>query len=293
MNNFVKKPLQIVKKSFIRMLPARWHVVYRYLRAHGRMPNLKSPRTFNEKIAWRKLYDHNPRMPPLVDKIVGKEMMAARFGADFVIPTLATFASEREVDFSALPYPCVLKANHGSGMNIFLAQRPPDEMIVRLQLRRFLHCDFSWAHREWAYSQIPRRILVEPLVEGGEHGLVDYKFHTFGGKVFAIQVDLDRYTGHRRAFYDLKWKRMPFELLYPAPAYEVAPPAKLEEMLHYAEQIGKDFAHVRVDLYEIGGGVKFGEATFTHGAGHERFEPKEWDLLFGAQWKLDAGRDRP
>jgi hypothetical protein len=42
---------------------------------------------------------------------------------------------------------------------------------------------------------------------------------------------------------------------------------------------------VRVDLYEIEGAVKFGEATFYPGAGLEVFNPVEYDALFGAQWK--------
>jgi len=286
MKKFLVSCLRKCWHIFCDFLPARWHVILTHLRAHGEFPNLKSPKTFNEKIAWRELYDHDSRMPALVDKIVAKELMSARFGPEFIIPTLATFATEAEIDFSSLPYPCVVKANHGSGMNIFLHRPPENETSVRRQIRHFLRQDFSKNFEEWVYSQIPRRILVEPLIEGGEHGLVDYKFHTFGERVFAIQVDLDRYTGHRRAFYDSNWKRMPFELLYPGPSYEVEPPAKLDKMLFYAQQIGRDFSYVRVDLYEIEGAVKFGEATFTHGGGIERFKPKEWDLLLGEPWVL-------
>ena len=62
---------------------------------------------------------------------------------------------------------------------------------------------------EWAYFRIRPRLLVEPLIDGGEHGLVDYKFHTFGGRVYAIQVDIDRYTDHRRCFFDADWVKIP------------------------------------------------------------------------------------
>jgi hypothetical protein len=270
---------------FTNLLPKKWHVRIDHLRIHGTLPNLEHPRTFSEKITYRKLYDLDPRMPKLIDKIAAKEEMAARFGPGFVIPALATFKSEDEVDFTALPYPCVLKASHGSGMNVFLIERPPNEKKIRRQLHRFLRGNHYTPAEEWAYSQVEPRLLVEPMIEGGDHGLIDYKFHTFDGRVFAIQVDIDRFTDHRRCFFDPNWERMPFSLFYPETHEDIAPPRDLKAMLHYAEQIGEGFSYVRVDLYEVDGGCKFGEATFYPGAGLEPFNPPEFDEIFGQQWQ--------
>ena len=163
-------------------------------------------------------------------------------------------------------------------------QRPADEDKVRRELGQLLRYRHDRAAEEWAYSQIAPRLLVEPFIAGGEHGLIDYKFHTFSGRVFAVQVDLDRYTAHRRSFFDPAWNAMPFSLLYPPPPYSVPPPVALGEMVRRAEEIGQGFSYVRVDLYEIQGKVKFGEATFYPGAGLEVFKPREYDALFGAQW---------
>jgi len=272
-------------RCFLQVLPAKMHVVVLYWRRFGRIPNLEAPRTFNEKILHRMLYDRDSRMPPLIDKIAVKETMAARFGNDFIIPTLATFEDERDVDFRNLPYPCVIKAAHSSGMNMFLLKRPEVEREARRELHRFLSYDHSSLYEEWAYLKVPHRILVEPLIDGGEHGLVDYKFHTFDGQVYAIQVDVDRHTDHRRCFYDTNWIKMRFELLYPNADYEIPPPGCLNQMLWYAERIGETFSYVRADLYEIEGMVKFGEVTFYHGAGLERFHPAKFDMMFGAHWK--------
>jgi hypothetical protein len=265
-------------------LPARAHVVIDQFRIHGRLPNLKHPTTFSEKIAYRMLYDRDPRIPPLVDKIAAKEQMAARFGQDFIIPTLAAFSTEAEVDFAALSYPCVIKPTHASGFNLFLDERPADDRRVRRKLGRLLRYRHERSAEEWAYSRVPPRLLVEPFIEGGEDGLVDYKLHTFAGRVFSVQVDVARYTNHRRCFFDPAWNLMPFELLYPRADYEIPPPSTLQEMIRYAEQIGEGFSYVRVDLYEIAGKAKFGEATFYPGAGLEVFKPREFDALFGEQW---------
>ena len=280
------KPVWVVIRD---ALPAKTHVALDHFRNHGKLPNLQHPATFNEKIAYRKLYDHDARIPSLVDKITAKEQMGSRFGAEFIIPTLATFDSEAEIDFAALPYPCVVKPNHASGFNVFLREGPANEGEVRRRLGRLLRYRHERASEEWAYSQIAPRLLVEPWVvesgiESGEHGLIDYKFHTFGGRVFSIQVDVDRYTNHRRSFFDPSWTPMQFELLYPRAVYEIPPPVALKEMLRYAAQIGEGFAYVRVDLYEVAGKVKFGEVTFYPGAGLEVFNPPEFDALFGVLW---------
>ena len=38
-----------------------------------------------------------------------------------------------------------------------------------------------------------------------------------------------------------------------------------------------------MDFYNINGKIYFGEFTFTHNAGMERFEPIEWDYKIG-EW---------
>lgn len=280
----VKRLLKPAWVLFRDALPAKAHVIVDQFRIHGRLPNLNHPVTFSEKIAHRLLYDRDARIPELVDKISAKQQMATRFGEEFVIPTVAVFDSAAEVDFALLAYPCVIKASHASGFNVFLPDRPAHERKIRAKLSWFLRYRYERAAEEWAYSQIAPRLLVEPLIEGGPHGLMDYKFHTFGGRVFAIQVDVDRFTRHARSFFDREWKPQPFAMLYPKAAFEISPPASLDAMIDCAQRIGEGFSYVRVDLYEIGGKPVFGEATFYPDAGLGVFKPVEWDTLFGAQW---------
>ena len=266
------------------LLPARWHVALDHFRFHGKFPNLEHPTTLSEKIASRKLNDRDPRFPALVDKITAKEAMATRFGPDFIIPTLTTFQSEREIDFARLTYPCVIKANHGSNLNLFLMERPANEEAVRRKLGRLLRQNYFMVREEWAYSQVPKRLLVEPYIDGGEHGLVDYKLHTFSGRVFAIEVVTDRYTTLAGATFDPNWNEMPCQIGTPKTEYPIPRPHGLEEMIRYAQEIGSAFQYVRIDFYEIEGKVKFGEMTFYPGGGLDVFSPREFDELFGKQW---------
>jgi hypothetical protein len=69
-------------------------------------------------------------------------------------------------------------------------------------------------------------------------------------------------------------------------------PKQLDEMLGCASGIGSEFSYVRVDLYNVGNKVLFGELTFYPFAGYDRFKPKSWDVEIGRQWSLSATDQR-
>jgi len=286
MSKWIRPIIKWLWRALMDLLPSKWHVAMDHYRINGKFPNLRHPRTLNEKISYRKLYDRDARMPALVDKLAVKEYMATRFGLDFVIPALATFESEKEIDFTALPYPCVIKANHGSSLNVFLKERPANEAKIRRRLRGFLRHSYHKVTEEWAYSQVPRRLLVEPLIDGGEYGLDDYKFHTFDGRVFAIEVVTDRYTEHAGAVFDPDWNEIPAEMGNPRSSKYIPRPRDFDKMLRYAKEIGEGFSYVRVDFYEINGKAIFGEITFYPGGGLDKIKPAEYDEIFGRQWSL-------
>ena len=68
-------------------------------------------------------------------------------------------------------------------------------------------------------------------------------------------------------------------------------PSNYEEMIRIAEILSKGYPHVRVDLYNINGKIYFGEYTFFHFTGMERFEPDSYDDLFGSWIDLDKVKE--
>ena len=63
-------------------------------------------------------------------------------------------------------------------------------------------------------------------------------------------------------------------------------PAALAEMVRAAETLAADFPYARIDLFYCGGKVYFGEITFYHGGAFERFDPPEFDRIFGEKLAL-------
>jgi hypothetical protein len=64
----------------------------------------------------------------------------------------------------------------------------------------------------------------------------------------------------------------------------VREPPNLALMLETAEKLGSGLDFVRVDLYDIGSRIYFGEMTFTPGGGFAHFEPPAMDQHLGELW---------
>ena len=57
-------------------------------------------------------------------------------------------------------------------------------------------------------------------------------------------------------------------------------------MILIARKLSEDFAFVRVDFYEVGDQIYFGELTFTPYGGIANFIPSEYDETFGDMIQL-------
>jgi len=57
-------------------------------------------------------------------------------------------------------------------------------------------------------------------------------------------------------------------------------------MLEYARKLSENLKTVRVDLYNNNGRILFGEMTFYHFGGLKKFDPEEYDYLFGTYINL-------
>lgn len=277
--------------AVLRVLPDRLSLGVQHRLRVGRWPNLKEPRTFNEKVQRRKLSDRDPRFPRLADKIEAKTFARERMGEAGVTPTIWHGSKLPPIAERTWKPPFVLKGAHGSGQNIIVkTQADLDWPSIDAKVAVWLAAPYASYAREWLYGQIPPRLLIEPIIGDGITSPVDYKFFVFGGRVEFIQVDSDRFTEHRRNFFDREWQEQAFGMLY-APA-QPAPerPSCLLDMVKAAEDLGRDFDFVRVDLYDIDGKPRFGEMTFYPDSGLGRFSPPEADRVLGGLWRAKPGR---
>lgn len=274
-------------------LPPRTRISRDFLRTFGHPLPWDNPLTLNEKLNCMKHLVRTPLQRTCADKLAVRDHVAKLIGPDHLIPLLATFERARDVTPAAIPSPSfILKVNHGSGQNIVVRDAAATDFVsIRLQLSDWMHTSHYALSCEQPYRGIPPRILAEPLLLAPDGSLpLDYKFHCFAGRPEFIQVDIDRETNHRRNFYTPDWRPLPFLWCewengtprWPhAPDVPPPPPPLLQEMLTLAETLSRPFPYVRVDLYLHQNKIYFGELTFYHGSGLERFSPPETDLALG------------
>jgi len=271
--------LMVAPSLLLKMQHLRMH---RRFGSHWYWPNLRKPRTFNERLLSSKLAQSHCELGPLVDKGEVKFWVAKKIGQEFLIPTIGLYTSPGEVPLNDLPRPCILKPTHASGHVLILDGRSdePRVEVIRKELGRWLRLNHWAISGEPQYRNIPPRIICEPLLGGGDE-LPDYKFFCFHGEPAVVQVDVDRHTRHARRFYDMEWRPQNFRLRYAEAEREVQKPTKFELMKKIATNLSRDQEFVRVDLYEVEGAVYFGELTFHPESGVAPFSSRAIDLEFG------------
>ena len=253
---------------------------------HGYLPQLASPTSFNEHIFVRKFFAALP-LPSLSDKIGVRDYVRARVGEGVLSPIAWVGDSVEDLFVAKLPAGrFVLKANHGSGMNLIL-NLPEDLVARRTEITRkatvWLATRYGYRWGEWQYCTFkPRLFLEEFLAFGGDHPPPDFKFFCFNGKARLIQVHADRYTRHKCGQYDASWRHFPVKFS----TYELSQferPANLESIIRAAESIAAGLEFARIDLYSDGKDlIRFGEITLTPNNADERYADFQFDRWLGS-----------
>ena len=253
--------------------------------------DLNSPKTFNEKLQWLKLYDRNLRYTNMVDKLTVKDFVAKTIGDEYVIPTLGVWNKPEAIEWDKLPNQFVLKTTQGGGnygviickdKTSFDCQKAIKKLKYSLKQKLYL------SNREWPYKNVVPRIIAEQFMvaKSDTNDLPDYKFFCFDGEVKALFVATDRQKPGEDVkfdFFDADYNHLPFKQGHEHAVITPPCPKSFEQMKTCAAKLSQGIPHVRVDMYEVDGRPYFGEMTFYHFAGWVPFDPKEWDVKFG-EW---------
>lgn len=279
----LKKRINNSIKYVIGLTGQKMAVRLRYLHVFHRLPDLKHPKTFNEKINAYKFYT-NYNFERYADKVLVKDYIKDKIGDQYLIKTLYAGPSLPPIDERNWSMPYAIKMNHCCGWNIFVRNEGERNWpLIEKKLAIWKKKVFGYDTGEPHYAKIPPQVLVEEfLTEDGCTSPADFKLFVMNGKVQFIQVDVDREFDHKECFYDANWQLLPFTVGNPEPSDLTMPrPENLQELVRLAETIGADFPFVRVDFYNFAGQIYFGELTFFPSAGFTPFYPDHFDRHYG------------
>lgn len=261
----------------------------------GRPLHLKTPVRFTEKLQWYKLYYRDPKMICCVDKCDVRNYVRSRGYEHILNRCLGVYEHFEEIEIGKLPEQFVLKDTLGGGGNAVILCREKND----LDWSYIKQVTNSWCSRplvrdggrEWPYySGKKHRILVEEYLETpDEIGLLDYKFFCFNGKVEFIYICSNR-RGGQSVQIDIvspEYRKLEVTRVGDEPIGELpAKPENFDEMIRIAENLSMEFPHVRVDLYNVNGDIRFGELTFFNASGYMIYNPDDFDIDMGAKFIL-------
>ena len=252
-----------------------------YLFRHRRFARIRRPVRFTEFVQWRKLFEPVAPMAGWIDKQQAKMRAAALLGEDWSVPTLWS-GSELPVRPPA-PLPLMVKARHGCNQ-YQPVHTEADWQKARRRSRGWMRAPYGTWLDERAYRDVPRGILVEPLL-GGTGLPRDYKIYVFAGRAACIQIHVDRAADHR--WVQMRLDGTPLSRVQGGEVPGL--PVSLDAMIAAAEQLAADFSFARADFYEIAGKPLFGELSFFPGSGLDPFDPDELDFQLGTLWQKACG----
>jgi hypothetical protein len=226
---------------FLSDVKFHWSVVgpaliWKRLRRSRKIPNLISPKTFNEKILHRILFDRRDFIPLFSGKLESRQYVLDKTGdSSLLIELVGTARNTAELRQLQLPEKFIAKSNHMSGRTWI------HDGTVPLRIEELGNSIAKWCSElgklQWGYSKVQRVALVEHLIES-ENGIPeDYKFFCYNGRVHYIQVDGSRFSGHRRDFFDTDWNHIDAVLSYQNAASPPDKPQTLRRMIQLAEQL--------------------------------------------------------
>lgn len=249
-----------------------------YASCEGRMPDFRHPIDFNERLMAINLdaYHDKSQWPIRIigaDKYAVREYVEQKGLSSILNEIYGVYDSIDEIDFDKLPNQFVIKVTHGSGKNYICRDKSKFDVAAFKELSKdwLKQNDFGLTTGEWHYNLIKPRVIIEKFLytPGEDVSLIDYKFHCIHGKVYGEYVCYDRdYQDGAHLVnydhYDADWNLTDGVRKEFHPHQRLIPkPKNFERMKEIAEILSEGLDYLRVDLYEVGDNIIFGELTFT------------------------------
>jgi hypothetical protein len=287
----VKRKSKAITKCFFGKNDKRY-LLEKYKLIFGSYPDLKNPKTFNEKLCWEKLYWRSNLAKQCADKL-GMRSYVEKLGfGRYLNEIYGVYDNVKDINWDLVPNEFVIKTTNDSG-SVFVCHNKHNEKELShivSEIDAAMHNKPYLQELEWVYEGGERKIYIEKhLGTPNSPDVFDYKFHCFNGMVKCLYVASNRGSDVRFDYFTPEWKHIDGMLEEHLRAKKTPEkPKNYEEMLSLASSLSKGFPYVRIDMYNIDGQIILGEMTFFHGAGCVRFYPDSFDRWLGEDFDLSV-----
>ena len=182
LNIFVKLFKEIKNGENVRLyMKNKTEFYYKYrinfLKQNNISYNESNIITFQDKLNYLIIHDNPESKSDIVDKIKIHQFSKKILGKDICVPILKIYKNVDEIKLEDLPEKFVLKANHGSGMNLICKDKSKfDINMAKNNLKIWLRTNYGLLNSEFQYFLIERKILAAPYL--GDN-IIDYEIYCF------------------------------------------------------------------------------------------------------------------
>lgn len=291
--------MKVIKKYIISNIEQQYHI---YMNTNNF--DINKPKLFTEKIQWLKINDNIPLKTYCADKINVRNYCRKKLGKDICPKILKIYNMPDNINIYDIPKKCIIKCNHGSGMNIICDSQHEFNRTDIEQLKIWYNTDFSILTNELFYANIPHKIFIEELLNIQN----EYKIFCFNGTPKIVQIifydDLDQSLYKGNPDYTKQWSRHDvlvdenynfldkWQFNVPRPTFNEIDFLKenykkykidnFDTIINYSKKLSNDFKFVRVDFYITKQkDIYLSELTFAPSSGFINFNSKQTDLEIG------------
>ena len=260
----LKKSIKKVLAQLTCKISKRLYINLSYLHNRGKLPNIKHPTDLSEIIYNEILSGEINKYTPYVDKLKVREFIEEWGYSDILPKVYGIYNKFEDIDFSILPEKFAIKTNHGCGGHCFCIDKSTfDIETARTTIEKTMNTVFGTT--ETQYHTIKPKIYCEEFIEDKIGQLpTDYKFMCCDGIVKCILIVSERNNDDYKLYaYSVDWEPLDYIRGKHIGTDGVEKPVNFDRMLEISKDIAKKFPHVRVDLYDSGDRIYFGELTFT------------------------------
>ncbi len=279
--------VKIFIAKLLAFVPDKLFSIVKYSLYHKKIPNLKG-NGFSERLLSKKcgLLDSKEKQlrETVTDRLLVRDFVGKAGSGVDLIPLLWSGKTFTKQVWDGLPERFVIKARHGSQMVRIVDKNKCEFSEIYSATEKWKKTDYYLLGREWVYKNTPRELVVEKFISFNSDVPPDYKFFCLNGRVELVQIDLDRFKGHKRNLYSRDFEQLDVTLIYP-PGEPIEKPRLFEQAIEIAEKLSKEFDFIRVDLYILDDQIYFGELTNFPENGLGAFEPKSYDQALGAKMR--------
>jgi hypothetical protein len=258
-----------------------------FVRFH-RPIRLDPPVDLNEKILYLSLRTDTTKWTELADKYQVRKYVEGCGLSECLVKLYGYWESADEIDFDKLPNSYILKSIQGAGDPVVVKEKSTFDKEKALKYMRKVYSQrYGGLEAGRHYMRIKPGIIAEELLVNDllsskySNTIIDYKIWCINGVACYIMTCTNRVPPHSTELmiYDREWNAHPEFFIYDSNYLESKPipaPSNMTRMLEVAEKLANPFPIVRVDLYNLGGKIYFGEMTFTSLGGLMNYYTQEF-----------------